>query len=522
MQYRKYLGGGEFEQAIPYRTQKARGCSELVKMYAHGSLPYADAGSLRAEALQKCEVFPHAVYQKMPAFGRPCPMMPRHGFVDSRKVETTADALKLVAETLQADPGGEVMFGPLLDGKWSAIINNAGVSIGGGNDGATSGKGALLIPSPCAPSTLLYATPTDTVSEAPFYEIVGNGDNAEIVQMRDGPAIPGTADYIPTKLRVGRIMQTRDTLGRDVDLLQWEAAIKAASPDTVVFAPGSTLASHYAVHAIVRGLPVITSRDTPPDIGEEIEAVSEDNTLTKDTLHYIARQMRMALRIPTGTPLLGRDLSGTPIAAITAVAALQASPSWGNAEHTARIAAWAAVTVARYISAACIGEARHYYGSGPGRYDSDKRSLVFPNKRDVDGNDGPRLSRVSVYKKAFRMSAVELEGKVQGCISDFDGRWRGSMGGAKWRNVSEAAHNLLKTIFRFMAKPTGLRYRTMIMAANTAINTAHNGGPILTKWCSERMLAQASVTPAFTLANEITAALALSPNAIETNATLPE
>ncbi len=507
-----------------YRTQKARGCAALA---AHGGgLPFGTMFSV--DALKACEVWPYRHYHHFPKFGRPCPLTPRHGFVDSRVLHDVGDVMRLIAETLAIERDAEIMFGPVLEGKWSAIVNNAGVSIGRGHDGATGGKGALLIPAPVDPSMLAEAVDATQIKEAPFYEVVGHSHHAELVQMRDGPAMPATADFIPGPVRVGRVMIPHD------DLLRWETEIKEASSDTVVWAHGSTLASHAAVHAIARGLAVVTS-ERKPVVGEMLEPTAEDNKLTKDALHYTARQLVAALKIRFGHSVLGGTSSrGAQSHCLTAVCALQASAPWGPREDLARIRAWAIATLARYLTAACAGEARHFPTAGPARYyarglhrykyEDRPRSKAHPDL-DIAGYYDPdpvglHGSREQYYREALALNAVECEKMAAACIRDFSGDWAGGMGGPAWLGVAVKTHDLWRAIFRFTAKPTLPRFQVMVMAANTAINTAHNGGPILTKWALVEHLTEASRVPGLGLANERIFELAFNPAAIDAAATM--
>ena len=78
-------------------------------------------------------------------FARPCPLIPRHGFVDSRPVKNKADIKKLFDEIKAQDPDGEMILGPYFDKvDYNAVLVNSGMlSIGPNNDGATAGKSSI-------------------------------------------------------------------------------------------------------------------------------------------------------------------------------------------------------------------------------------------------------------------------------------------------------------------------------------------------------------------------------------------
>lgn len=74
-------------------------------------------------------------------FARPCPLVPCHGFVDSRVVSSASDILQVVKETVKADPNGEVILMPFIEAKYSAVQVGEYVTLGIGHDGVTAGKG---------------------------------------------------------------------------------------------------------------------------------------------------------------------------------------------------------------------------------------------------------------------------------------------------------------------------------------------------------------------------------------------
>jgi len=74
-------------------------------------------------------------------FSRPCPMRPRHGFVDSREIRTVAEAAGLIQETLHADEDAEIVTMPLVNAAFSGIWTPGSLVVGQRNDRATAGTG---------------------------------------------------------------------------------------------------------------------------------------------------------------------------------------------------------------------------------------------------------------------------------------------------------------------------------------------------------------------------------------------
>ncbi len=124
---------------IDPETQKARGIVLLHEKKARvlknlgwkvpRHLPFASGTQFSASSFN------------FPVFGRPCPTVPRHGFVDSI-VCKDSDALNaLSSETYDVEEGAEILVTKPVDCSFNAIATGGVITIGGGNDGATSGKG---------------------------------------------------------------------------------------------------------------------------------------------------------------------------------------------------------------------------------------------------------------------------------------------------------------------------------------------------------------------------------------------
>src|SRR3990167_7585546 len=177
-----------------------------------------------------------------PFFARPCPFRPRHGFVDSRIVANAEEFDNLVEEVKIAsgsDPW-EILLSPYIHAKWSAIVTDAGVSLGPGNTGATAGENSLAIPAPSRELTEhIGGQPQNFfgISESPYLEVVAgrvggetaaSGNRAYVVQIRDGPKPVLSDRFVPASMVVGSVVEAGG------DLLQWEKDTKKFAPGTVV------------------------------------------------------------------------------------------------------------------------------------------------------------------------------------------------------------------------------------------------------------------------------------------------
>ena len=92
------------------RTQKARGLRAIWplnnRLEKGWTTPIVISQPLTPE-------FPSV--SMLPLMARPCPIRPRHGFVESRQVHSVEEVNQVLSETLVADPKGEVILMPFLD-----------------------------------------------------------------------------------------------------------------------------------------------------------------------------------------------------------------------------------------------------------------------------------------------------------------------------------------------------------------------------------------------------------------------
>lgn len=72
--------GTEAQDSV--KTQKAKGILALSQYRVK---------TFTTEMVKQAKVFPHDPLKAFPFFARPCPMVPRHGFVESRTVMNMAD-----------------------------------------------------------------------------------------------------------------------------------------------------------------------------------------------------------------------------------------------------------------------------------------------------------------------------------------------------------------------------------------------------------------------------------------------
>lgn len=491
----------------PMRSQKVRGTyasSDLLVRFLPSWLHSAPIIAV----LPQCAEMVRQGRIIYPLFARPCPVRPRHGFVDSRVVNNDSELLALLSETLNADPEGELMLMPVLSGKASAIATDSGVVWGKGNDGVTAGKGAQF-QLPTAPNGEMSFTAKlaecnkqlkQDLKGSVYAEIVENDGSPTIVQLRDGPAIAAIGgDYVPTRdYSVTHVLEVKSW--QVEDLLAWEKQVLALPRGTAVCLQGGSLTSHAAVHVIARGLAAITTGKAVA-VGDILQpADNQPPPLTERDYKSMAKML--------GKPLPGPRDSRAGFA----ISVLHAMPAWGNDKHLLRMRAAGAMTMARLTVSACCGEARHYNSQGPGYWTSGAKPKMPWQK--IIGKElppGGGTDRGFVLETVYNYSLKRLRELASYCCCDFRGQWGSSevrkdedgnrlrqecgYGGPKWRKSSELARDFCTTLLDFKARPCADTWQRVVLKYNLAVNAAHNNGKLLNKWASSNAIDSAARWP---------------------------
>ncbi len=525
----------EKEYPMPtLRTDKAKSIYNLSRGYYS---PICCNIGLVSKPQMSSVRYPPASMPNFPTFARPCPVKPRHGFVESRIVDSPTDLLNMYVTTLRIEQEAEVVCMPRYTALISAVATNSGVTWGMGNDGVTAGKDTetTFI---AAPSNVEYVrrqlhrgagnsgAASLSFKKCPYFEIVEHKKDAFCVQVREGPALPVESDFIPctTKIKQVRIL-SKARFGGLPDLMDWEKICKKLPPDTVVHFPGGNLASHYAIHAIQRGIPVLCGK-AKPGVGETIHP-------TPNTVHAFTQKDRVrfnkwvaywdrTLTIKECYKLVARDGDGadwTPQSyaynlkacrymLATAVATVHASLNWDNRPVYLALRAFAAVTIAKFVTAACVGENRHYYKCGPGHGyvntdDNGEKHVILSAKATFPwkqfGVEPKTNMRTKVYQEVLGMSLKDMKKLPGYCVEDFSHEgWQkdSSYGGPKWAQCAQHADTLINLMW-----PHVQPWEEILGELNRTVNAVHNGGRILTKWLQDNQLNILAEAPAMGFIN---------------------
>lgn len=389
------------------------------------------------------------VLNDWPRFARPCPVMPRHGFVDSRIVNSLDEAKAVFAEARAADPQAEMLLMKPINAKANAVLTPGSVTFGPGHDGATQGKECVTFPlTGCAVEGSALETMAG-ITEWPYVEAVFSTDRMYFTQLRNGPRVGGTqADRIPANVTVRHVI----TLDPLPDALEWETRCAGLPSDTAIYHPGGSQTSHYAVHAALRGLAVFTTR--PPQVGEQLKAnvgavVPYDlpafrkgttDGLAFDCVQWLHTDPKRGVRIG--------------LFAVHHAMALRNGPgSW-------LFGFGVAMLVRHGITASC-GEARYARGR------SKSRSEIYENMLS---------NPVAALKRGTQLFRLFME------------HWKEatSVGGPAWAKCTKATLDLDYALRRAYHEGTDERFNALIAAAHNMVNCAHNGGWYLNKFCSKK------------------------------------
>lgn len=405
-------------------------------------------------------------------FARPCPVRPRHGFVDSRVVRNVEELKVVVIETLAVEPDGVVMLTPYYRSELSFVHTPSLLAVGPGNDGATAGHGAISIPIP--PITdpkqkgawewkpeILKAAGIGP-DEEPYLEIVKPVENPStynpeyvITQLRAGPKVESglQADYIPATTMVESILDTTPFRGNPEkgttdDLVGWEAAVQAirTKPGAVVYHPGGSPVDHWYVHARSYGIPVITTR--PIVIGDVLEKVTGLVPLDPmAVLKGVIAADKVELTRSKLTDAVYGILIGLHYSSLLE-------------GEGGKMVGMAAGIMLRAGSLALLGEGRHL-GRPMNKPNRDTIYIKYLNRS------------VSFHQRWLpRNHYVFRYGKWTG----------GGFGGKKWAQCALALDPLFRAVGELARNPTQESVGSLIRALNVAVNQAHNGGFWLNKF----------------------------------------
>ena len=549
------------------RTQKARGLLALTRHVdtysAYNNTYFGDRIALVSctETLQGAGIQGIAAYLTVltrsswsdPIMARPCPSVPRHGFVESRVISTLSDLREVMAETYREDPRGEVLLMPFLHtAEISGVVTNTSVTIGTKHDGATAGRDGLTISCVSDISTwmdlMLKSIPFtngagDTklfsrsryvgfnarLNRHPYVEMVGS----QMVQARYGPATAaGMTRWHPegaSSQFFSHIWEPSTTcLG---DFKHFEELLKQKVDDyldqVLLYLPTGTLTCHAAVQAICHKMAVVTGPERP-DVANIVTFTPRPRSRIATSWYEDA--IKQGVTHGAQCPLDESEASKRA-AVLWAVGVIQGTAALPMTPQQATYVTAAGSILLRFGLAACFGEHRHWRRtscSGDGQYPLGPLTpkLVVPLSTPVKLGKFQRASYHTASLKPNLLkpkSFYELLGKVHACKVDFfTETWRSGFGGTAWGHCTNAVEELLLAYTRLHLRShdkTGrmsngynptclLNYvSTLQAAANTFVTVSHNNGRCLTKFISKQDLQGVTYAPGLYLTHPFTRSL---------------
>lgn len=435
-------------KVVKPKTQKAAGMWALRKHIGGHMNVAMPLHTLALDAKEK-----DIPVEEYPLFARPCPIQPRHGFVDSRVVKDWDELKVVLDETKAADPEGEVMLLKFIPSVLNAVLVPNLLTIGEGNDGATAGHNTITFPlngivgvqlSNCFPDANINPKKQD-----PYLEVVYKKDESYfLTQLRSGPKLEGSSvDYLPRTMEVMGVIKVDPKM----DLLKWEELIEGYKDNkgVVVYHPGGSPADHFSVHARTYEIPVCITFN--PKVGETI---TEALTVPLDPLNVLKGIVvgdMMVLKHNTH----GDGVTDCQKAVSLLLHTLHHSGGIGGDQSW-----WLGVGVAfmlRYGTIALKGEARHVKSPYVGRDTVYAKTLPFPLQRQRASTPG--LVNILRY-----------------------GNFSGAVGGIKWAQCGNATSKLFDAVGLLAKDPSTDTVNGLVRAFNFAVNQAHNGGWWLNKF----------------------------------------
>lgn len=415
----------------------------------------------------------HDLAKRDEIFVRPCPVTPRHGFVESRPIKSDGNGAinqgikEIFLQAKAADPKAELLIAEPVSCKWSAVWTPHSLVFGAGNDGATSGKPFLKL---ALPGTNPFATMQEKYGvippDVPYLEMLTSTENKlAIVQFRGGPSTGVVGDnYIPFDTTVKNVYSATG------DLLEYEKLIKSLKRGDVVYNAGDGLTSHYAAHCVLNQIPYIT--DHQPQIGEHLTATT--GSLPAFDISLLKQGIIEGMNLEVGEKAVG------PLAKMS-VLATHYSQFWRTGDSVVALGRFAALLV-RISAVLCINESKYISPTKP------EHSFLSTLTKDFPGG------RNSVYA-GFINQTRNIRGLLRKTLDGFMyANWGGGFGGQKWGDCAAHAVALDDLLVDILEEKNPAKLQEQAMGLSVRmhglINASHNNGKLLTKVLPNNFLDQ--------------------------------
>ena len=431
---------------VKSRTQKGCGIQALQSVY-HNTL-YLLAIMQTQEHVDMLATSPLI---KFPLFARPAPSVPRHGYIDSRIVNTPKEVCDLLSTVLKDDPLGELLLCKYISSSHNAIWTPGSITIGRGHDGATGGKDVIVVPL-AGKNTI----PLTTLKQAgikpdswPYVEVVykKNEDplSATLTQLREGPIMKSVqGNFIPSPTLIKHIVHADPSKFKDTG---WEKEIQKFSgmEGVIVWHPNGSITDHFSIHAFTEKIPIIFDEKSPlvGDILEPTIGAAQIGFNPESMLRGFVAGSKLLLEWNSSNLL-----EAALVILHNATAMTGESSKWLG---------FGTAILLRFGMAALNGEARHF-----------RTGLEKSGKQ----------TREAVYVESLHKTMNFHKARVNRLVNIFRyGRWASAgFGGPKWACCGAATIDVFNSIWALANNPTEDTAAAVVQAVNLMVNQAHNGG----------------------------------------------
>lgn len=419
-----------------------------------------------------------------PVFARPCPVNPRHGFVDSTVCNNAEELNQVSSAAYDAEERAELLVTKPVSSHYNAIINGNVITFAPGNDGATAGRNCKYFYISDDPLSSLLGLEKGIVAdgETPFYEIVFSSTDTShpvnLVQVRSAPKTPRVKDFVPAQVTVKTILKAEG------DLLDWESLLKTVDPKTTIIDhTNGSLSSHYAIHAIVNKIPIFTTY--LPKIDSIVEPTVENQEVTEADKNAFRQAFSYgfvsAFDVWKHAKYQGNG-EGDPCWVMgnivrVAIAALHNFSSIALSKDYQMLGMVLGL-FSRITFAVSMGESRYNH----------KRSDKSPYFKNYFASL-PNSGRSSCYTYSMNL---ETDKVIESIASTYHAfrlmQWDNSYGGKKWAACTNSAIALFNACLDADLK-------LVVELFNKVINENHNGGKYLNKVVAYNDFDEGSINP---------------------------
>lgn len=415
--------------------------------------------------------------QEGKVFVRACPVRPRHGFVESRVVHTLKELREVHDETLEADPNGEWLLGEMIPATSNAVITPSSIAVGPGHDGATGGMNCLTLPLAKTVGLRMEDFPKESLAlaaiaapEVPYVETVTSGTKGNektfATQLRAGMEMPRMTDYLPETMTVRRVIRAEGSHLAWETLMQSLAGGLALQQGIVVDHTKGSMVSHYALHAVANGVPIVTSH--VPMIDEVLAATVDAQE------SYNVQRFRDGVIDYYGIPERPiKTCLPTSVYAFHQAAFLRGEASY--------VLGWAIANIHHAGIMACAGETRHIYDrltTYSGGIPAYVKSALPPGK-----------ARSEIFQRLLK-DPKQVRTGILGTVTEAfrHCNWQGGYGGTLWNNCLDATLKLDDGLIKVMQGGSEADLTTVIGVTNNLLHLAHNNGWWLNKFINQDIM----------------------------------